>query len=69
MFWAKVQTAKTILRACLEKKRGGLRGKIHLIGSYSICDAMSVASNLKMTGRNPSLQLQIAVPGFRIQSP
>ena len=27
------------------------------------------ASSLKITGRNPSLQLQMATPGFRIQSP
>lgn len=29
----------------------------------------SVASSLKITGRRPSLQLQMATPGVRIQSP
>ena len=38
-------------------------------GVYSITASLSVASSLKMTGRKPSLQLHIATPGLRIQSP
>lgn len=38
-------------------------------GVYSISAFSSVASSLKMTGHSPSLQLQMATPGFLIQSP
>ena len=38
-------------------------------GVYAITASSSVASSLKMTGRRPSLQLQTATPGLRIQSP
>ena len=34
-----------------------------------MADSSSVASILKMTGLKPSLQLQMATPGFLIQSP
>jgi hypothetical protein len=39
----------------------------HLLSSNGI-DSSSVLSILKITGRNPSLQLHIATPGFSIQS-
>ena len=38
-------------------------------GVYSMLETSSVASSLKMTGRRPSLQLQMATPGVLIQSP
>ncbi len=41
----------------------------HLTGVQSISEMSSVISSLKMTGLKPSLQLQIATPGLRIQSP
>ena len=41
----------------------------HRTGVYWITASSSVASSLKITGRNPSLQLQMATPGRPIQSP
>lgn len=44
-------------------------GEPYRTGVYSMVEASSVASSLKMTGRRPSLQLQMATPGVLIQSP
>ena len=38
------------------------------VQGYSLFGFLSVASSLKMTGRRPSLQLQMAMPGLLIQS-